>query len=315
MTLLAFSYNVLAGLELIRGGPVPEEEERAYLHLWRWVGRLLGLRDELNPCRAGMPLAKATLESIVLHLLHPDALSVRVAHHLLRAPRSSDAAFERSASMTRLLVGDELGDALELPWSLPGRRRARWALLRRCGTQAPVLFRQALERTRTPSAMSTVLVPVYSRDEHKCCVRGAGPPRVARLRRSLLLDPLRRPALLAPPLADARRPAGRGRRDLRRPATGAAVRVALRRRRRQQQREPLYLCLGRRGEPGAARVQHRAGVGAVVACETRIRVCPSLSCVCLCQACVPLGFRGGLGGLVGVRAAAPAVVRVRHAQR
>ena len=125
--LLAFSYNVLAGLELIRGGPVPEEEERAYLHLWRWVGRLLGLRDELNPCRAGMPLAKATLESIVLHLLHPDALSVRVAHHLLRAPRSSDAAFERSASMTRLLVGDELGDALELPWSLPGRRRARGA--------------------------------------------------------------------------------------------------------------------------------------------------------------------------------------------
>jgi len=129
VTLLAFSYNVLAGLELIRGGPVPGEEERAYLHLWRWVGRLLGLRDELNPCRAGMPLAKATLESIVLHLLHPDALSVRVAHHLLRAPRSSDAAFERSASMTRLLVGDELGDALELPWSLPGRRRARWALL------------------------------------------------------------------------------------------------------------------------------------------------------------------------------------------
>ena len=84
--------------------------------------------------------------------------------HLLRAPRSSDAAFERSASMTRLLVGDELGDALELPWSLPGRRRARWALLRRCGTQAPVLFRQALERTRTPSAMSTVLVPrVFTR--------------------------------------------------------------------------------------------------------------------------------------------------------
>ena len=117
MTLLAFSYNVLAGLELIRGGPVPEEEERAYLHLWRWVGRLLGLRDELNPCRAGMPLAKATLESIVLHLLHPDELSARVAAHLLRAPYAHLSApraargFELNAQMTRLLVGDELGDA------------------------------------------------------------------------------------------------------------------------------------------------------------------------------------------------------------
>ena len=64
-----------------------------------------------------LTLAKARLESIVLHLLHPDELSARVAAHLLRAPYAHLSApraargFELNAQMTRLLVGDELGDA------------------------------------------------------------------------------------------------------------------------------------------------------------------------------------------------------------
>ena len=51
---------------------------------------------------------QARLESIVLHLLRPDQLSVKVAHHLLRAPHahrdaaSAQRGFELSAQMTRL---------------------------------------------------------------------------------------------------------------------------------------------------------------------------------------------------------------------
>ena len=90
-----------------------------------------------------------------VHLLHPDALSVRVAHHLLRAPYAAASArrrkgkgageddakgegegaaaaarFERggfvaNAQLTRLLVGDELGDALQLPFELRAREAAR----------------------------------------------------------------------------------------------------------------------------------------------------------------------------------------------
>ena len=139
-TLLAFSYNVLVGVEKLRGSPLPAADQEAYIHLWRVVGWLLGIDDDCNPCRGGsrrrscgadrgedrgadrgeqgagagreakgggdgdsegdgggrgdgrggysggVSLAKASLESYVMHLLDPDEGSVRVAHHLLRAP-------------------------------------------------------------------------------------------------------------------------------------------------------------------------------------------------------------------------------------
>lgn len=53
---------------------------------------------------------------------------------------AAEAGYVHSAQLTRLLVGDELGDALDLPWSLPARRAARRELTvlrwytRACGT-------------------------------------------------------------------------------------------------------------------------------------------------------------------------------------
>ncbi|KAL9187870.1 hypothetical protein ACHAXT_006248 [Thalassiosira profunda] len=42
-TLLAFSMNVLMGIEIVCGRPLPEEEQRDYLALWRYLGWLLGV--------------------------------------------------------------------------------------------------------------------------------------------------------------------------------------------------------------------------------------------------------------------------------
>ena len=51
-TLLAFSYNVLVGIELIGGAPLPREQQEDYLALWRYIGWLLGVDSEaLDPCR------------------------------------------------------------------------------------------------------------------------------------------------------------------------------------------------------------------------------------------------------------------------
>jgi len=58
-TLLAFSYNVLVGVEAIRGEELPAAEQAAFLHLWRYMGHLLGVAEAHNPCAGGMPLAKA----------------------------------------------------------------------------------------------------------------------------------------------------------------------------------------------------------------------------------------------------------------
>jgi len=88
------------------------QERLDYLHLWRYVGWLMGVevyddggggdnsnnshRHErpraLAPCGPGWypdqpdPLAHsvALAESLLLHLMHPDPTSVRIAHHLLR---------------------------------------------------------------------------------------------------------------------------------------------------------------------------------------------------------------------------------------
>ena len=51
-TLLAFSYNVLVGIELIGGTPLPRQQQEDYLALWRYIGWLLGVDSTaLDPCR------------------------------------------------------------------------------------------------------------------------------------------------------------------------------------------------------------------------------------------------------------------------
>ena len=133
VTQLAFSYNVIVGLEIILGSALGAHEASAYLALWRWAGALLGLPDEANACADGLPAAKAWLESYIVHQLHPTALSQRVAHHLLDAPAAvahrGDSeqrrrVFTYNAQLTRLLIGDALGDALDLPFCVASRRRA-----------------------------------------------------------------------------------------------------------------------------------------------------------------------------------------------
>ncbi len=161
-TLLAFSYNVLSGIELLSGAPLPTADRDAYLHLWRYIGFLLGVRDENNPCARGDGHARVFLESIVLHLLHPDDLSRSLARHMLRAPplwrrggrrlrgaalgeegaagaaaaapeardgAGVDAAFLRNAQMTRALGGDALSDALRLPSDARARRHVGFVLV------------------------------------------------------------------------------------------------------------------------------------------------------------------------------------------
>jgi hypothetical protein len=124
VTLLAFSYNVLVGVEFLKGSRVGEDEEGDYLHLWRYLGHLLGVRDEHNPC-ASYAAAKATLESIVVHILEPDADSKKLAKAMLAAPSGGDAtgyAFLTRAELCRYMVGDALADALDLPVAPPSLR-------------------------------------------------------------------------------------------------------------------------------------------------------------------------------------------------
>jgi len=160
-TLLAFSVNVIDGIAFVAGRPLSINEQLDYLALWRYLGWLLGIESQennhdlqsfVNKTRSGLvPLdpcgtrphgrdgddaiihSRASLESIICHLLHPNESSVTIARHLLSSGRTgraqtgstirqkqeeksrdSFAVLYRSL-MCRRCVGDSLANTLKLP--------------------------------------------------------------------------------------------------------------------------------------------------------------------------------------------------------
>ena len=163
-TLLAFSVNVLVGIEIISGEPLDVSEQRDYLALWRYLGWLLGVdtpentsqdygqppqssnacKNEplppIDPCGPRKHLnsdiqsdsildfgsanigllhddsilhSYATLESMILHLLHPVQSSRELVAHLLNL-RSS---YMFRSEVCRKLLSTPLSDELGIPKS------------------------------------------------------------------------------------------------------------------------------------------------------------------------------------------------------
>lgn len=110
-TLLAFSISVLQGIEKC-GATITEDEKNAYLHLWRYLGYLLGVPEDVNPLTSEAK-ARAVFESIFLHIFEPDVDSILLAHHLLKAVPFG--FFEHRAAWCRFFIGNPLADALKLP--------------------------------------------------------------------------------------------------------------------------------------------------------------------------------------------------------
>ncbi|KAL7508455.1 hypothetical protein ACHAXN_005491 [Cyclotella atomus] len=135
-TLLAFSVNVLLGIEYIAGRPLSEEDQRDYLALWRYLGWLLGVDTPeeggssnttegqrlppIDPCglnkncdrqaskKDAILHSYATLESMILHLLHPTIESRQLVYHLL----SFNGRVQFRSDMCRKFLGDPLSDNL-----------------------------------------------------------------------------------------------------------------------------------------------------------------------------------------------------------
>lgn len=143
-TLLAFSVNVLNGIEFIAGRPLDYQSQANYLALWRYIGWLLGVetREEndavespdfkfttkshlepidpcgTRPCSKDSSLihSRATLESIIIHLMEPNETSIAISHHLLRVGGSKKISFSclYRHLMCRWYIGNDLADALQL---------------------------------------------------------------------------------------------------------------------------------------------------------------------------------------------------------
>jgi hypothetical protein len=121
-TSLLFSESVVVGLRSL-GVRISPEEADSYIHLWRYVGWLLGADPDLLPGNEVEALRMADL--IGMTMGDPDDDSRALTRALMEAPlievrgESGKKWAERRANfgyaMARELLGDALGDKLKLP--------------------------------------------------------------------------------------------------------------------------------------------------------------------------------------------------------
>jgi hypothetical protein len=117
-TLLSFQINVIFALERM-GCRLTQQERDDYTLLWRYIGHVMGILPEHNACRS-FRYSKAFLESLVMHLLEPDGTSQRLSQHVLRTVSHRPPGFMpfgANCELARMLMGDPLADALQLPRS------------------------------------------------------------------------------------------------------------------------------------------------------------------------------------------------------
>jgi ER-bound oxygenase mpaB/B'/Rubber oxygenase, catalytic domain len=123
VTLLSFSVNVLETIERTTlKGSLTRSDQEAYIHLWRYIGYLIGVHEDLNPC-SGLERAGGFMESAVIHLLHPDQRSVELARHLLHSVADRPPlyfSYGMHSETARSILGKELADGLGIERNLIG---------------------------------------------------------------------------------------------------------------------------------------------------------------------------------------------------
>ncbi|KAG0337070.1 hypothetical protein BG004_007794 [Podila humilis] len=83
-TLFSFSNTMWRVMETRLDAHMPLDEREDYLHVWRYVGYLIGINDHFLSATTSPQRADACLESIVLHITDPDEQAGKMCVKLLR---------------------------------------------------------------------------------------------------------------------------------------------------------------------------------------------------------------------------------------
>jgi hypothetical protein len=134
-TTLLFSVSMIDGLRKL-GMRISPEEGGDYIHLWRWVGRTIGVDEDVLPaCEAEAMRLAAIIEAT---MGEPDDDSRDLTRALFESPYErcrTPAHFQKARrhvmfgqTVCRALIGDELADKLAVPrtpirYALPLMRR------------------------------------------------------------------------------------------------------------------------------------------------------------------------------------------------
>ncbi len=150
-TQLLFSISVLEGLRAL-GLKISHDESESYMHLWRYVSRLIGVDSELSV--TSELEARALADLIAATQAAPDDDSRALTRALLESPHEgakTDEAKRRATITTRLgqgfvrgLLGDEMADSLGVP-----RTPWRYAMeVARAAAKATELARETVPGAR-----------------------------------------------------------------------------------------------------------------------------------------------------------------------
>jgi len=113
-TLMGFSVSMVHASRLITG--ITVQEAKDFIMIWRYVGYLLGIRDENNPTNE----AEGTgfLESVLFHQIQPDDSSRSLAAHTLRSVENRTPegwALAQHESLARMFMGPTYADEMARP--------------------------------------------------------------------------------------------------------------------------------------------------------------------------------------------------------
>jgi hypothetical protein len=121
-TTLLFSCAIIDGLRKL-GMRIESEEAERYVHLWRWVGRVIGVDEDVLP--ASEPEGMRLADLIAMTMGDPDQDSRDLTRALFEAAydgcttKAQIKQAERNVVFGRLvcreLLGDDLADKLDVP--------------------------------------------------------------------------------------------------------------------------------------------------------------------------------------------------------
>lgn len=116
-TQLAFSYTVIQGLQRF-GVELSEQDVDDYLHLWRVVGEMLGIRPDVLPTRRAEARQLSDLIARRQFSASPEGVMMTRALLEMHAALLPGEMFDGlTPALVRMLVGHRIADWLEVPRS------------------------------------------------------------------------------------------------------------------------------------------------------------------------------------------------------
>ena len=115
VTLLGFSFAVLQCLEERMGISISTKDRQGYLHLWRYIGWLIGIRDEYLGPFSTYDSTRTISESIFYHFYAPSSMTKHLVHHSLMGfylHTILPFSFQSFNGFSQKLIGKEMSAAL-----------------------------------------------------------------------------------------------------------------------------------------------------------------------------------------------------------